>query len=155
MQGTGVSKGLCLAKVIVLKESPIPLDGTWKGYEEEKRLFLSAAKDIYEKTRTLAEKTRQSIGKEEAAIFEAHCSILRDEELIRPIVEEMQKGKTAVRAVEEVIEGHVRTFQGMENEYMRQRAGDLLDLKVQLQRMWSLFPGIFPLRLPEVWIWTM
>lgn len=134
MQGTGVSKGLCLAKVIVLKESPIPLDGTWKGYEEEKRLFLSAAKDIYEKTRTLAEKTRQSIGKEEAAIFEAHCSILRDEELIRPIVEEMQKGKTAVRAVEEVIEGHVRTFQGMENEYMRQRAGDLLDLKVQLQR---------------------
>ncbi|POP33414.1 phosphoenolpyruvate--protein phosphotransferase [Lactonifactor longoviformis] len=134
MQGTGVSKGLCLAKVIVFKESPIPLDGIWKGYEEEKRVFLSTAEDIYEKTRTLAEKTRQSVGKEEAAIFEAHCSILRDEELIRPIVEEIQKGKTAVKAIEEVIEGHIRIFQGMKNEYMRQRAGDLQDIKVQLQR---------------------
>ena len=44
MQGTGVSKGLCLAKVIVLKESPIPLDGTWKGYEEEKKTISKCGK---------------------------------------------------------------------------------------------------------------
>lgn len=134
MQGTGVSKGLCLAKIVVLKEVPVHLNDVPKGFTEEKRLFENAVASVYEKTKKLAEKTMKNIGKDEAAIFEAHCSILRDRELIEPILELIGHGKNAVSAIEDIMNKYIRIFDEMENEYMKQRVADIQDIKLQLQR---------------------
>lgn len=134
MRGTGVSKGLCLAKAIVLNDLPVQMDGVSKGVDEELRLFEEALDGTYAKTERLAKKMRDAIGTDEAAIFEAHCSILKDKELTEPVKENICRGKSAVSAVEEIMNHHIQLFQSMESEYMKQRASDIQDIKVQLQR---------------------
>lgn len=134
MQGTGVSKGLCLAKVMVLKDEEISLSKAPGSVEEETRLFRQAVTYIYEKTKALVGKAEETIGENEAAIFEAHCDILKDSELTAPIEEAIQSGNSAVLAIEETMNYFTGIFEGMENDYMRQRAADIRDIKVQLQR---------------------
>ena len=134
MQGTGVSKGLCLAKAVVLSEAPVHLNDISEGFVKEKELFENAVACTYERTKKLAEKTRKQVGAVTAAIFEAHCSILTDQKLVVPIMESIEKGNNAVSAIEEVMNHYIQIFQGMESEYMKQRAADIQDIKVQLQK---------------------
>lgn len=134
MKGIGVSKGVCLAKALVLKEVPIELDVPSQGKETEEERFQTASRAVLERTEKLAEKARQEIGEEEAAIFEAHISILQDDEVIIPVKEEIASGESAVDAIEKVMNRYIEIFESMQNEYMAQRAADIKDIKGQLQR---------------------
>ena len=134
MKGIGVSRGVCLGKALVYSEIPVKLNRPFKGKETEEADFEKARLEVLEKNQNLARKTKRGIGREEAAIFEAHCSILQDEEMIVPIRGEISLGASAVDAVEKVMNQYMELFAAMDSEYMKQRASDIQDIKMQLQR---------------------
>ena len=125
MKGIGVSRGVCLGKAFVYSETPVKLNRPFKGKETEEADFEKARLEVLEKNQDLARKTKRGIGREEAAIFEAHCSILQDEEMIVPIRGEISLGVSAVDAVEKVMNQYMELFAAMDSEYMKQRVSDI------------------------------
>lgn len=134
MKGIGVSKGVCLAPAFILKEASITLNVPSMGSEKEKSMFEAARAAVLSRTEELIEKVKREIREEESAIFEAHCSILQDDEIIIPVKEEIMAGKSSVDAIESVMNKYINIFETMQNEYMAQRAADIRDIKKQLQR---------------------
>ncbi len=83
----------------------------------------------------LQQKVGQDIGKNEAAIFEAHIALLHDPSLRRTVSALCATSKLNVEAaVSEAIETLSAAFAAMANPYFRERAADLRDIGNRLQQ---------------------
>lgn len=133
MQGHGVSKGLCYAKVLVLDEEPLIFPSEIGCPEEETEIFWAARSDVLEKTMELRDRAG-NLAEAAAEILDVHCSLLEDKGLLEPIQRTIDSGVGAAAAVEQVMNGLIRQFEGMENTYFSQRALDIKDIKENLIR---------------------
>ena len=78
----------------------------------------------------MREEAEREIGKDEAAIFEAHLMILEDEEFSGKIAKLIRESRiSAEEAVGKVSEELIKTFESMESDYFRSRADDIKDLR--------------------------
>ncbi|MDD3337365.1 MAG: phosphoenolpyruvate--protein phosphotransferase [Lachnospiraceae bacterium] len=134
MHGQGVSKGLCYAKVHVLEDKPIQFPTEYASAQAEEKKFRDALADVLSETEEMKERALCTVGKEAAEILDAHCSLLKDEGMLDPISESIQDGTNAAQSVENAMNTFIEMFEGMENEYMAQRALDLKDIKDRLIR---------------------
>lgn len=132
MQGYGVSKGLCYAKILVVDEEPIVFPTKSGCPEEEEIKFRNAHTAVLAETVSLREKAGRTAGKNAADIIDVHCSLLEDDGLIQPILSEIERGTGAAMAVEQVMSGLIQQFEAMENPYFAQRALDIKDIKQNL-----------------------
>ncbi|HOO28947.1 MAG TPA: PEP-utilizing enzyme, partial [Lachnospiraceae bacterium] len=132
MRGYGVSKGLCYARILVLNEEPIVFPTKTGCILEEEEKFKDAHRSVLAETRALRDRTREESGNNAAEIIDIQCSLLKDNGLIDPIRKEIAGGTGAAAAVENVMNGFIKQFEGMENQYFAQRAVDLKDLKNNL-----------------------
>ncbi|MBQ4101195.1 MAG: phosphoenolpyruvate--protein phosphotransferase, partial [Oscillospiraceae bacterium] len=74
-------------------------------------------------------KMREAIGEDKLGIFSAHELMLSDETLFDNVeMLIMQKNYTAEYAVSVAIEGLVRTFKHIDDEYLRERSADVEDI---------------------------
>jgi hypothetical protein len=83
----------------------------------------------------LQEHTQETIGKEEAQIFEAHRMFLTDPvfaDEIKQIIHEEHINAEA--AVERVSNGLIAEFEAIDDDYFRQRKGDIKDVAQRLLR---------------------
>jgi len=78
------------------------------------------------------EKTLHSLGEESAAIFEAYAALLADPYLTDPIRSLIEGGMDETEAVEQALEQTAGIFERAKDEYMRQRADDIRNLKTML-----------------------
>ncbi|GAA3322554.1 hypothetical protein GCM10020331_042880 [Ectobacillus funiculus] len=86
---------------------------------ETSKSELSAIKD-----RALTE-----LGADKAAIFEAHLLVLNDPELVNPVKDRINsEALNAEFAMNEVANMFIGLFEGMDNEYMKERAADIRDV---------------------------
>jgi phosphotransferase system enzyme I (PtsI) len=134
MRGLGVSKGLCYEKVVLYKEMPIVITDDVMSEEEENALFDEALQAVYEETVALREKALLEAGEDAAGIFDAHCTILKDDGMILPMKELIREGRNAAGAVDQVLSDYIRIFEEMEDEYLSLRALDIKDIKERLLR---------------------
>jgi phosphotransferase system enzyme I (PtsP) len=65
-------------------------------------------------------------------IFGAHLLMLRDEKFSGAMQEKIQTGSSAARAVTEVVNSYVHTFSQHQNQRIREKAQDILDLGLRL-----------------------
>jgi phosphocarrier protein FPr len=77
--------------------------------------------------------TRRSVaarsGEDEAAIFDAHLLLLEDEGLLAPARASIfDRHENAARAWTEAVEAAAREWRGLEDEYLRARADDVLEV---------------------------
>ncbi len=79
----------------------------------------------------LMEKVRREVGEEEAKIYEAQLMMLEDESsFIEPVKKMISNKKVCAEfAVEKVLDEIIAIFKKMDNEYMRERATDVKDVK--------------------------
>ncbi len=133
MQGHGVSKGLCYAKVLVLDEEALIFPSEIGCPEEETEIFWAARADVLKKTIELRDRA-SNLAEAAAEILDVHCSLLEDKGLLEPIQSTIDGGAGAAAAVEQVMNGLIRQFEGMENTYFSQRALDIKDIKENLIR---------------------
>jgi len=130
--GISASSGIAIGKVVLLKGTGITVQRVEVHDDELERQILSFEKAI-EKTRQeltlLKNKVKNTIGIEESAIFDAHILLLNDPNLID---KSLKKAKTEHVSVDfafnEVLNGLIAVFEGMDDVYLRERANDLLDV---------------------------
>ncbi|GAA0352884.1 phosphoenolpyruvate--protein phosphotransferase [Bacillus horti] len=130
LEGIAASAGIAVAKAFRL-ESP-ELSTEKKTIEDtvaEIERFEQAINTSKEQLEKIKEHTRKELGDDKAEIFSAHLLVLSDPELLHPIQDKIEQDKVnAEFALNEVSQMFVSMFEGMDNDYMKERAADIRDV---------------------------
>lgn len=88
--------------------------------------LVASKKDLAQ----IKEHAIQTMGEDEAAVFDAHLTILSDPEMIRQIVKQIRDQRvSAEEALTVVTDSYVKLFENMQdNLYMRERSTDIRDV---------------------------
>ena len=96
--------------------------------EAEIDYFNACLNAVREEMRELNEQVGDRLAEEERLLFDAYVRILDDDALGNEVVERIRMGHWAQGALVHVAKEHLRAFESMEDEYMRERAVDIRDL---------------------------
>ena len=117
--GIGVSDGLISGRVVRMHK-----------VQTKKLTSLEQVKQsCIDRTGELYESTKEKMGKTHAEVFLAYQLLLNDPKLYRGVNQRLDQGMELEQAIEEGFEELAGTFDGLSNEYMRQRAEDIRGLK--------------------------
>lgn len=131
LKGIAASDGVAIAKAYLLVQPDLSFDK--KSVDdtsvEESRLDSALTKSSTE-LQAIREKAAQSLGEEEAQVFDAHLMVLSDPEMIGQIKQNIQDNKVnAESALKEVTDMYISMFEAMDdNAYMQERAADIRDV---------------------------
>ena len=130
--GIPASPGIVFGKALVLKEEKIVLD-TQKISEDqveaEVARFYAGREAAVEQLNSIHQRALKSLGEEKAAIFEGHLMILEDEELEEEILDYLRSNKVnASVAASKIIDQQVEMLSEIDDEYLKERAGDIRDI---------------------------
>ncbi|WP_297928716.1 phosphoenolpyruvate-protein phosphotransferase PtsI [uncultured Aggregatibacter sp.] len=132
ISGIPASPGIVFGKALVLKEEKIVLDMQKikdSQVEEEIARFYAGREAAVEQLNSIKERAYQSLGEEKAAIFEGHLMILEDEELEEEIIDYLRSNHVnAAVAANVVIDQQVAILSEIDDEYLKERAGDIRDI---------------------------
>ena len=132
ISGIPASPGIVFGKALVLKEEKIVLDMQKikdSQVEEEIARFYAGREAAVEQLNSIKERAYQSLGEEKAAIFEGHLMILEDEELEEEIIDYIRSNHVnAAVAANVVIDQQVAILSEIDDEYLKERAGDIRDI---------------------------
>ncbi|WP_086312098.1 phosphoenolpyruvate-protein phosphotransferase [Enterococcus sp. 7F3_DIV0205] len=131
LKGIAASDGVAIAKAYLLVQPDLSFDkkSVDDTSAEESRLDDALAKSTTE-LQAIREKAAQSLGEEEAQVFDAHLMVLSDPEMIGQIKQNIQDNKVnAESALKEVTDMYIGMFEAMDdNAYMQERAADIRDV---------------------------
>lgn len=132
ISGILASPGIVFGKALVLKEEKIVLDFqkiTEDQIDTEVARFYSGRDAAVQQLTAIKERARQTLGEEKEAIFEGHLMILEDEELEEEILDYLRSHKVnAGVAASKVIDQQVAMLSEIDDEYLKERAGDIRDI---------------------------
>ena len=134
--GIGVSSGVRRGRVLVLGKSShaitkqsIPEEQVAAEVQRFEKALVQTRHQLTGVQKRLAERT----GGEHAGIFEAHLLVLDDPEVNNEVLRRIQNDKVnAEFAYHTVAEGYVASLAAVEDEYLRERAGDLRDIAARV-----------------------
>lgn len=132
ISGIPASPGIVFGKALVLKEEKIILD-TQKIREDqieaEVARFYKGRNLAIEQLTAIKDRAYASLGEEKAAIFEGHLMILEDDELEEEIIDYLRSNKVnAGVAASAIIDQQVAMLSEIDDEYLKERAGDIRDI---------------------------
>ena len=132
ISGILASPGIAFGKALVLKEEKIVLDTqkiTDDQIDAEVDRFYEGRALVVEQLNSIRERALISLGEEKAAIFEGHLMILEDEELEEEILDYLRSNKVnAAVAASKIIDQQVTMLSEIDDEYLKERAGDIRDI---------------------------
>ncbi|SUC10120.1 phosphoenolpyruvate-protein phosphotransferase [Pasteurella canis] len=132
ISGIPASPGIVFGKALVLKEEKIVLDMqkiSEAQIEAEIARFYQGREAAVEQLSTIRDRAEKTLGEEKAAIFEGHLMILEDEELEEEIIDYIRTNKVnAGVAASKIIDQQVVMLSEIDDEYLRERAGDIRDI---------------------------
>ncbi len=132
ISGILASPGIAFGKALVLKEEKIVLDTqkiTDDQLDAEVARFYEGRALAVEQLNSIRERALISLGEEKAAIFEGHLMILEDEELEEEILDYLRSNKVnAAVAASKIIDQQVTMLSEIDDEYLKERAGDIRDI---------------------------
>jgi len=138
--GKSVSGGIAIGRITVISpkrdaSSPVRTDDCEKG----KIRFLSAVDLAKKQIKELYETALKRVGAESAEIFEIHKMMLEDCDFINSVLKTIDTDHViAEYAVYKTGETFSGMFSEMDNEYMRERSADVIDIS---QRVISNLSG--------------
>ncbi|MBF0751607.1 MULTISPECIES: phosphoenolpyruvate-protein phosphotransferase PtsI [unclassified Pasteurella] len=132
ISGIPASPGIVFGKALVLKEEKIVLDTTKitdDQVDAEVARFYEGRSAAVEQLNSIRDRAFASLGEEKAAIFEGHLMILEDEELEEEIIDYLRSHKVnAGVAASKIIDQQVAMLSEIDDEYLKERAGDIRDI---------------------------
>ncbi len=132
VQGIAASQGIAYGQIFVYVQSDIEVPSY--QVEPEKRIdevarFDRALVVTRQQISKIKNEVEKNIGPEEAAIFDAHLMVLEDEALIGETIREFEStGRNIETCFHKVSSRYVQAFSEIDDEYLRERAGDLRDV---------------------------
>ncbi|MGL5295765.1 MAG: phosphoenolpyruvate-utilizing N-terminal domain-containing protein, partial [Culicoidibacterales bacterium] len=131
LTGIGASKGIAIAKVYKFEQPVLNVAKVENANVEAElaRLQDATTKSAADLER-LRENARVSLGEDKAQIFDAHLLMLNDPEMMSGVENKIKaEAVNAEAALDEVTNMFIMMFESMDNEYMRERAADIKDIK--------------------------
>lgn len=136
--GIAASPGIVFGKALVLKEEPIVLNTQKISADQidaEVAKFYAGREKTAAQLNSIHEKALRTLGAEKATIFEGHLMILEDEELEEEILAYLKENLvTADVATNKIIDQQVAVLSEIDDEYLKERAGDIRDIGNRLLR---------------------
>lgn len=133
IQGTGVSAGIAIGRISVLKEKETVVRQEVKDTVAEIERFRGAQSQAVAQLDALRTSTAADLGEDKAQLFDAHKLMVQDpgyvDNVERMITDE---GVNAEYAVYATGEKFAEMFSRMDNEYMKSRAADVRDVSERL-----------------------
>ena len=125
--GKGISEGIGLGKVVILKENEIKIEKKKiKDTSAEKQKIHNAIKKVESEIENLI----QNISGTEKEIMQAYLMILQDPSLIEETIKIIEQEKcNSSYAVEIGLNKIIKTFEEMDDPYMSARSRDIEDMK--------------------------
>lgn len=132
--GTAASKGYAIGKVFVKLNQEVRItDELITDIDAEIEKFTSAVEETKKQLEVLREQAAETMGEEQAEIFDTHIMMLEDVELIDAIISEIETNKLNVlKAIRQVTDSFIKQFEAIEDEYLKERAVDLKDVTNRL-----------------------
>ena len=129
--GISGSSGVSIGQVVVVFPpadlNQIPERQT-KNIEKEIEFFNNCLNAVQEDMRELNAQIADQIAEEERQLFDVYVSMLDDDALGNEVVERIKMGSWAQGALAYVANEHIRNFEMMSDDYLRERAVDIRDL---------------------------
>ncbi len=134
LKGINASDGIAISKVFKYEEVDLNIEKKLHGnISEEIEKLKSSLIKTREQLENIKLKAVKSLGEEKAAIFDAHILLLEDPELIDKVVSMIEvENVSAQYAVDVTTNSFIKIFESMDNEYMKERASDIADVKVRI-----------------------
>lgn len=134
MRGIPASEGIAIGKVFLyLAEEPVVEKKSIIDSDKEIEKLKTAVAKTKEQLTGIMNKVLETMGKEEAQVFEAHLLVLEDPEWIgkieKIIIKELLCSEYVVQSVTEEF---IIIFESMDNEYLKARSADLKDVSGRL-----------------------
>ncbi|PIU01329.1 MAG: phosphoenolpyruvate--protein phosphotransferase [Bdellovibrionales bacterium CG10_big_fil_rev_8_21_14_0_10_45_34] len=136
LSGTPGSPGFCVGRALVLKHDSLEVEQVaGAGPSQELSRLQNALEQSKIELGRVVEVTRKSMGDDKAQIFEAHLMVLDDPEILAQTEKILNsENSTAEWAFSNVMDHFENVFSSMKNEYMRERAADVRDVKSRVLR---------------------
>ncbi|MFR0922015.1 MAG: phosphoenolpyruvate--protein phosphotransferase [Clostridia bacterium] len=145
--GKGVSDGIGLGKVVILKENELKIEKQKiEDILAEKQLVYNAIKEVENEIEDLI----QNISGTEKEIMQAYLMILQDPNLTEEIIKIIEQEKcNSLYAVETGLNKIIKTFEKMDDPYMSARSRDIEDMKKRILSKMLNIKEIDLSKLPE------
>ena len=130
-RGIPSSPGVGIGRVVLVSDTADLASVPERFAEDtsaEIEIFRTALKSAKEDMRNLGKGLESKLSSEEMALFEVYIRMLDDRSLGGEVIAAIIAGQAAQSAWSSVILKHVRTFQKMDDPYLRERAADVNDL---------------------------
>src|SRR5215475_42686 len=135
-RGIPVSGGVCRGKIVVLgKARPAIAKGqlTDADLSEEINRLEKALLQTRQQILEVQRKVIEGMGAQEGSIFDAHLLVLEDRTLLDEVIRVIQESKVnAEYAFHVVAERYASTLAAIEDDYLRERAGDMRDVTTRV-----------------------
>jgi phosphoenolpyruvate-protein phosphotransferase (PTS system enzyme I) len=136
LRGIPVSAGVCRGKILVLDKTRHAIerhDLTEADVAGEINRLQKALVETRQQLQDVQRQLAESLGAEEAGIFDAHLLVLEDPSLIDEAVRVIQTDKVnAAHAFHTVAERYASALAKVKDEYLRERASDLRDVTARV-----------------------
>ncbi|MBC2393422.1 phosphoenolpyruvate--protein phosphotransferase [Clostridium acetobutylicum] len=129
-KGISASKGYAIGHVFIKADNEVKIvEKKISDIESEKARLQGAVEKAREQLTKIKEKAEKDLGADKAAVFESHMMFLDDPDFIGSaeniISDEMIN---AEKALENVMKNYVAIFEGIEDEYVKERIADVKDV---------------------------
>ena len=135
LKGIAASDGIAVAPAYLLVEPDLSFSKTSvSDVDAEVARFKKVVEESTKELEKVRDKAKESLGPEEAQVFDAHLLFLSDPEFTGAIETEIKDQKiNAEAALEETAQKLITIFEGMtDNAYMQERAADVRDVSKRL-----------------------
>lgn len=135
-QGKSVAKGIAIGRICLYQKTDYQLtsEKTADRAAERARL-LEAVEQAKGQLVKLYDAALANVGEDHAQIFEIHRMLLEDEDYLDAATALVEEGHNAAYAVDGAGAQFADMFAAMEDEYMRGRAADMLDISKRVIRI--------------------
>ena len=135
-KGTSASAGIGIGKAVIVEEAELVITrNEVADAEAEIQRFKGALEKTIAATQKMADDLASRVGEKEAEIMQGHMMLLSDPMLTGEIENSVKNDKVNCEfAIENVCNMYADMFASMGDELMQQRATDMRDIKVRMQR---------------------
>lgn len=135
LKGIAASDGIAVAPAYLLVEPDLSFSKTSvSDVDVEVARFKKVVEESTKELEKVRDKAKESLGAEEAQVFDAHLLFLSDPEFTGAIETEIKDQKVnAEAALNETAQKFITIFEGMtDNAYMQERAADVRDVSKRI-----------------------
>ena len=132
LKGIPASPGICHGDAMLFAQINIDVPLYRISENEvsvEKERFQKAILATREEIIQIRDQVSNSLGEDEALIFDAHLMVLEDNALITETIQHIEQNKQNVEySFNVVVERYINFFKTIEDEYLRERVSDIKDV---------------------------